>query len=724
MVTVSLLNRWTGKLEVVQSGERRNLDSIDDYRIRITFTSEDGETKIVLNDNTLIRQQENSLDLPILVDAEGYCSVRISQNGGMVIGRYKFKVPLRTLLDEAMVTALHFFADRARELSPSLSTEELLRLPFFSPRAIRNSLMDEEVLKLDEAIAQALPSLIKICNKPRRTLMVERRIMPIDRARRIPPDAIDHLASRPELWQSRTATRITPARIRSEVPEETLDLYENRVVSTLIRRLLRWLEQRLREIDRAYYQTETLHENLFTDYQYNRFREQRLRLLWKNLDTVHEQNDLQQYEKSRELKDKISLLSAEISSCLDSVLYKNLSGKPDVVSPLKPTNILRMDADYRRISQLWEILDNFQRSPNLAEESRNQPDIQLNYANYIYGCVLLALRWIGFDSAKAEPENFPQELDFAQALQWEGWTVVVQPPDPKTFNINIDFNWQSVNSKPISSKRSTSSHPTRTRLIVVPVARSLFGNPDEVKKTLDTLYQAGINQASETNQVPKQRKFNNDRMQISVLLVHPTDPRDREMSENIASESIQRMLNIGENFMIPEDYKSFVSTSGRIGMMPASPLDLSTLERFQRFFRFHTLGVDLLCGIHPSFCPVCDYDLSSVRGQFQHNEGKCPNCEAKWSWRTCSNCRGKVPKLEPLKMKPLTPTKGMLSYAVHAMAREQLLGRDQLSALCESNEVPESGRIRDICPHCGTCPGRGETVKNCPRCGNGCFGQD
>lgn len=190
MVTVSLLNRWTGKLEDVQSGECYHLDSIDDYRIRIAFTSEDGETEVLLNDKTLTRQQEIPLDLPILVDAEGYCSVRISQTGGMVIGRYKFKVPLRTLLDEAMVTALHLFADRARELSPSLSKEELERLPFFSPGTIRSSLMDEEVLKLDEAIAQTLPSLIRICNKPKRTLMVERRIMPIDRARRIPPDAI------------------------------------------------------------------------------------------------------------------------------------------------------------------------------------------------------------------------------------------------------------------------------------------------------------------------------------------------------------------------------------------------------------------------------------------------------------------------------------------------------------------------------------------------------
>ncbi len=707
MVTLSLVNRWTGELEVVQPGERRHLDSIDDYRIRINCTTEDGEIEIAFNDN----KQEHTGDLPILVDAEGCCSVRISQPVGIIIGRYKFEVPSQTLLDEVMVDALVLFANQANKLSPSLSKEELLCLPFFSPGTIRDSLTDQKALNIDDAIAETLPSLIRICSKPRRTLIVERRVMPIDRARRIPPNAIEHLASRPELWQSRTATRITPARIISEVPEETLDLYENRVVATLIRRLLGWLEERLREVNRAYYQIETLHENLFTGYQYNWLRDQRLKKLWKNLDTILEQDHSQEYEKSKELRAKISRLYTEVSSCLDSVLYKSLSSKPDVVSPLKPTNILKMDSDYRRISQLWEIIAGVQ-NPNLAEQSPSRCSIQLDYAKYIYGCVLLALRWIGFDSANTKPENFPPELEFNQALQWEGWTVVVQPPDQRTLNINIDLIWQS------NGNQRSPSHPTHIQLVIIPVARSLFGNHDEVKKTVDTLYHNGKTLVVPTNKVAKQQNRNHNQKRISVLLVHPTDPRDRKMRK-VAPESIQRMLNIGEKFMTSEDYKLFVNHNAgyRVGMMPASPLDLSTLERFQRFFRFHTLGVDLLYGIHPSLCPVCDADLSSVRSKFKDNEGKCPKCAAKWSWRECDKCKNPIPKLEPLKMKPPTSKADVSSYdAVHAMAREQLLGRDQLSALCESNEVPESGRIREICPYCGACTGQGKSGQNCPRC--------
>ncbi len=670
MANLFLRNRWTGELETLQPEERRRLDSMDDYRIQIKFSAEDGETEIALNDTIHhIRRNETIVDLPIAVDACRVCSVRLSNLGGGTIGRYKFEVSMRTQLDQAMQAALALFADQAKGLEPTLSTEQLLKLPFFSPGTIHNSLTGQKVLELDEAIAEALPSLLRVCSKPRRTLIVERRVMPIDRARRITPDAIEHLASRPELWQSCSATRITPARIRSEIPEETLDLYENRVVATLVRQLLRWLELRLREVDRAYYQTETLHENLFTGYQYNRFREERLRALWQNLDTV--QDYLPQYEQSKALKNQISSLYADISSCLDSVLYKSLSAKPDVVSPLKQTNILQMDADYRRLRQLWEMLDRFLSSSD-SLKTVHQRDVQSDYTDYIYGCVLLGLRWIGFDTAQAKPENFPEESDFQKALQWEGWTAVVQPPKRGNFNINIELI-----REPINGDTPKSSHPNRIRLVVVPVARSLVGNQDEVTKTLDTLYKAGKTQVTFTDKTPKSRNHKDDQVRNFVVLVHPTDPRDRQMSEDVAPELIQRMLNIGDNFMSSDDYKSFVFTSDddapvhRGGMMPASPLDLNTLERFQRLFRFHTLGVDLLYGIHPCLCPVCNHNLSDVRSQFQEKEGNCPNCQAKWSWRTCNCCGGKIPKLEPLKMKPppAIEREEVRCYAIHAMAR-------------------------------------------------------
>ena len=149
MAHLFLLNRWTGNLEPLQSGERRRLESIDDYRIQINFTPADGETEITLNDNIYIRTNEASRNLPITIDAFGCCSIRIACTGSGSIERYKFEVPLRTQLDETMRVALALFADQAKGLEPNLSTEQLLKLPFFSPGTIRDSLTNTNTLELD-----------------------------------------------------------------------------------------------------------------------------------------------------------------------------------------------------------------------------------------------------------------------------------------------------------------------------------------------------------------------------------------------------------------------------------------------------------------------------------------------------------------------------------------------------------------------------------------------
>ncbi|MHC5720885.1 MAG: hypothetical protein ACYTX0_54920, partial [Nostoc sp.] len=115
------------------------------------FTPADGETEITLNDNndnTYIRTNETNCNFPITVDAFGCCSVRIACRDSGSIGRYKFEVPLRTQLDETMRVALALFADQAKGLEATISTEQLLKLPFFSPGTIRDSLTNKNALEL------------------------------------------------------------------------------------------------------------------------------------------------------------------------------------------------------------------------------------------------------------------------------------------------------------------------------------------------------------------------------------------------------------------------------------------------------------------------------------------------------------------------------------------------------------------------------------------------
>lgn len=694
-----LSNLWTGEHEKLEPKQSYHLSSLDRYRIVIELDDQDEVIELWVNDQK-VSFSEN-YQLPIYVDREGCCTLKIVESGS--VQRFSLDVPKNTLLDDnSLLPALKLFAKASRNLLIQDSTEKLLTFPFFSPSVIEDTLNDWEAFQLDDEICAAIPSLLRVCGRPRRSLILEKRVIPIDRVKRISANSLEHLASHPELWQSRNLIGIKPLRLRTDVPEETLDLYENRVVSTLIRRLLQYLWIRSREVDRAYYQTEALHENLFTDYRYNRFRDDRFKKLWSNQTEL-----IDNYDEANEIKVKIDKLLFQVSSSLDSVLYRTIPNQTDVASPLKPTNILLMDEDYHKLFKLWQKLDHYTLNRDSSKKRSVESDPQGDYFQYIYGCVLLALRWIGFDSFKSS-DDIPQNNN---VLCLDHWKAVVTIENDRSI-IVIKLTSENMKNSPVEYCKY---------IFIMPSVRCIAGDINQVKKDIKELKQLANHFLSNFFD-PKLYKREQIDISASLVIAHLTDLRDRRsLGESVSHSLIRQMLSIGNNFLEKLTYKpkeKKLSTKAKlsitpIGMIPASPLDINTLERFQYLFLFHTFGHDLMKGIPLVRCPVCHgKNLKS-----DSNSGFCQDCKAKWSWRTCSHCQGKVPNLEPgkpLKRKDYTDQ----SYSVYAMELEQLLGRDQLSPICESHDFRESQRVRVICPHCGVCPGKGETLAKCDRCRN------
>jgi hypothetical protein len=699
MANLFLSNLWTGEKEKLEPKRSYHLSSLDRYRIMIELDDQDEVVELWVNDQKILLPENY---LPIYVNREGHCTLKVVGSGRAQ--RFNLDVPKHTLLDHnSLLPALKLFAKRSEHLLIQETIDKLLTLPFFSPSVIEDTLNDSAALQLDNEIYAVIPSLFKVCARPRRSLISEKRVMPIDKVKRISANSLEHLASHPHLWQSRSLSGIKPLRLRTDVPEETLDLYENRVVSTLIRRLLQYLFIRSREVDRAYYQTEALHENLFTDYCYNRFRDDRFRQLWSNQVEL-----IDNYDQVHEFKIKIDTLLSQVSSSLDSVLYKALPTHADVTSPLKPTNILLMDEDYHKLFKLWQKLDDYVFNRDFSKKMSIESDPQANYFQYIYGCVLLALRWIGFGNLKYSDEISKNN----NVLCLDHWKAVV----------NLEKDRSIISIKLTSENTENLKKGYCKYIFVMPSVRCIAGDISQVKKDIKELKELANHFLSDFFDDPKLYRREQIDISASLIIAHLTDLRDRRsLGESVSHSLIRQMLSIGNNFLEKVTYELKEKRLGAkaklsitpIGMIPASPLDINTLERFQHLFLFHTLGHDLIQDIPLVQCPVCHgNNLKS-----DSSSGSCQDCKAKWSLRTCPNCQGKVPNLEPgkpLKRKDYTDQ----PYSVYAMALEQLMGRDQLSPICESHDFHESQRVRVICPHCGVCPGRGETLAKCERCGN------
>lgn len=100
-----------------------------------------------------------------------------------------------------------------------------------------------------DEILKECSSLLEICERPRLHLHVEESVRPIGVVRKSGPAAIKHLARHSEHWEARTVSGLRPARLLAQVLEDDWQLYENRFVVTLVRKLQRYLQLACKDIN-------------------------------------------------------------------------------------------------------------------------------------------------------------------------------------------------------------------------------------------------------------------------------------------------------------------------------------------------------------------------------------------------------------------------------------------------------------------------------------------
>ena len=99
----------------------------------------------------------------------------------------------------------------------------------FFPQVLSESLLGE--------IEKTMPKLLKIAEKPRSFVETHSEKVLVESARKISHKAISELSADSKDWYSRTYVSVKPKRINAEISDETLNIYENRVFVSLIKRL-------------------------------------------------------------------------------------------------------------------------------------------------------------------------------------------------------------------------------------------------------------------------------------------------------------------------------------------------------------------------------------------------------------------------------------------------------------------------------------------------------
>ena len=217
-----------------------------------------------------------------------------------------------------------------------------------------------EVYDWSEVFAQieeSFSAFKTICEKPKSHLKAVNEVRPIETVKRIGYESIPYLAAHSEDWLARTASGLKPARLFSRVEDDEFQIYENRVVKTLIDLILGFLrrtEKQLRD------QRDQLRGIMNSSVQTGSFGfDVSFQKAVAELMSSDKKGD-EYRSKSLELVEKLQEWSYRLlkkyRSLRQTRLYRYLRKVKPVQNPLNETNILVMDKQYSVIFKLWKTV--------------------------------------------------------------------------------------------------------------------------------------------------------------------------------------------------------------------------------------------------------------------------------------------------------------------------------------------------------------------------------
>ncbi|MCL2630530.1 MAG: DUF2357 domain-containing protein [Firmicutes bacterium] len=214
----------------------------------------------------------------------------------------------------------------------------------------QNIFIDREV---DEtwvrAIELAIPHMSQIINNPRQFLKTEEDVVAVELARKITVKSIRHLSVNSHLIRNIEDKKVTPSKILTFHNEDTLDLYENRFVMTLLLKVTDFVEMRYLKLtsDARGKKSEIAFKGEFD--RNNEKTKYSLQVKTEDGGYTAESGNanMKRIEKIREY-----LLGFKRTK-----FYKDLKGLPSIKMPVNKTNLLLKSPDYFACLGLWNFLD-------------------------------------------------------------------------------------------------------------------------------------------------------------------------------------------------------------------------------------------------------------------------------------------------------------------------------------------------------------------------------
>lgn len=567
----------------------------------------------------------------------------------------------------------------------------------------------------ERSLYSELDQIVWICQRPLQDLRYEELVQPVGRIRRLARGAALQLTSHSEQWERWAPDFPIPKEVLGMLRDDEVDLYENRVVRTLVTGARAHISRRLSELQS----------------HLNKNNQGQLVLssgwFWKQRRVGTAFNDHEFEQVIALLNSAIKDLKAMLSR-LAAMEGTPLFGSTSSRSPirwLRITNVLRRDLRYSRIPPLWRLWSSARdQETETLKRLENDSLIARSMSVLTEILVARALDWLGFSFDELSGSYCKEQASVT--LSVNGLTLVVSINDLAG---NRDVRFVSIGKSlyrpdaadPIAMAReldtalNSANQMQSATALVHPIEE--MPNLTMTRNDIDLLDHCGIDSVDDEriwavipasplsiDSLERVARFLRWHLYAPILNMYPPQLTNRRLSKS-ELEKIQSLesIHIRDNAIcITHPLSSATAEVVRL-IAKDQPSDwLSSFSRADALF-----ATVKQCPVYPS------HSSRDVKFSARDNDTfvcLCENCRTEWGVNLCGLCRSKIPFLRPYSQVPENETP------------KQFFGCDILTTLCEGSIAQATeiaaDQIADQVPICQSCRrcSKSDKFRNCPRC--------
>ncbi|MGF9800916.1 DUF2357 domain-containing protein [Brevibacillus borstelensis] len=548
---------------------------------------------------------------------------------------------------------------------------------------LEEELSDHPIFTERSAIIALLEN---ISRQPKRKLIDSERLVTIAELDRVTSRTMQFFMREPGTWDYVPLQKPRPNRVMKEEIEESIDLYENRFVLTFIQLAIQEIHKRKEWLKKK---RATVHSRLTS---------LSTRIAYDILAGIArtDQEDLQVYDE---------IFQEEIKRLQD--YHRALRYFQDFFQQLhpiagfvRPNQVLIYDKDYSKLYAIYQQMMALEKRQ--TESKKDEVDFLSYYTDNLFFMYLNSLQSFGFQNVAGETlipfgeniDDYPftkKRISIQYELRCKKTVLSAEvtrtpcdPADPDAYRIACVFRNEQTKSK--------------TMVVILP---SLIAWRGVLKKeTVRSLYE-------------KWEPGPDDECTLaSHMIAHAT--WSHEFAQDLDYETGHYLINLGANFLEPEDWKKFGYF--RMGMIPQLPGDEFSERLFMRLVHIHLF----LLGLRHR-CFVCGSDGERIKVGNADEAYRCSNreCNMEWGISTCSSCQKPMLKMQKKVNKDIPSIEDETELSLQSdmnwiLEREQQNAGLTLSNMCENHYRGNS--FFAICPSCGQCQHETRKHKYCRRC--------